>query len=270
MKKKIDVGGVPVTPEEIREAREKLANTGGTAIKQVLAAIDNPLASCDYWGEINRALAADPTLVVPPQTKSDPAQHAKIVFDIVLARKEAEALGLPQDETKQETAKIESLGKGPGHDLITGRRTAKKNYGENMAAEWGWTIPGVVDVEKVGDKVPKLGYDVKVTLADGTQMHIEAKATGGNGDLVAIEEGERMHNQDSGCKDEEVLFVISDVQSTMIDGEWRCWGGTKVIIRSWKIDSSDLTLQPSWLYKVPQPHAGHDGPPLGSVSPGEE
>ena len=79
-----------------------------------------------------------------------------------------------------------------------------------------------------------------------------------------------MHNQDSGCKDEEVLFVVSDVQSAMIDGEWRCWGGTKMIIRSWKIDSSDLTLQPSWLYKVPQPHAGHDGPPLGSASPGEE
>jgi len=157
MKKKIDAGGVPVTPEEIREAREKLANTGGTAIKQVLAAIDNPLASCDYWGEINRALAADPTLVVPPKTKSGPAQHAKIVFDIVLARKEAEALGLPQDEIKEETAKIESPGKGPGHDLITGRRTAKKNYAENMAAEWGWTIPGVVDVEQVGDKVPQAG-----------------------------------------------------------------------------------------------------------------
>jgi hypothetical protein len=119
----------------------------------VLAAIDNPLASCDYWGEINRALAADPTLVVPPKTKSDPAQHAKIVFE--------------------------------------------------------WRRSGT-----------------------GPQAGLR--------------------------------------QSTMIDGEWRCWGGTKMIIRSWKIDSSDLTLQPSWLYKVPQPHAGHDGPPLGSVSPGEE
>lgn len=86
---KTDVGGVPVTLEEIREARQKLAATGGTAIKQILAAIDNPLAACDYWGEINAALAAHPELKVASQTKSNPAQHAKTVFDFVLAGKEA-------------------------------------------------------------------------------------------------------------------------------------------------------------------------------------
>jgi hypothetical protein len=53
-----DIGGVSVTLEEIQEASQKLATTGGTAIKQVLAAIHSPLASCDYWGEINAALAA--------------------------------------------------------------------------------------------------------------------------------------------------------------------------------------------------------------------
>src|ERR1035438_118993 len=108
MVKKIGVGGVAVAPEEIREARKKLANTGGTAIKQVLAAIHNPLASCDYWSEIKLALAADPALVVAPQTHSNPAQQAKIAFDVVLARKEAEVLGIPQDEIEVEPAKIDS------------------------------------------------------------------------------------------------------------------------------------------------------------------
>ena len=32
-------------------------------------------------------------------------------------------------------------------------------------------------VEKVGDRVPKLGYDVRVILADESEMHIEAKVT---------------------------------------------------------------------------------------------
>jgi hypothetical protein len=117
---------------------------------------------------------------------------------------------------------------------------------------WAWTVPGAVLVKKVADNVPKLGYDVEVTLADGKQLHIEAKATGGNGDTVAIEEGERMHNQDSGCKDEHVLFVVSDVQSARINGVWRCRDGAVGVIRNWKIASSDLTPQPSWVYKVPQ------------------
>lgn len=53
--------------------------------------------------------------------------------------------------------------------------------------------PSATLVEKVGDQVPKLGYDVKVVLADGKQVHIEAKASAGDGSLVALEEGERAH-----------------------------------------------------------------------------
>jgi hypothetical protein len=83
------------------------------------------------------------------------------------------------------------------------------------------------------------------------KVHIEAKACGGHGDLVAIEEGERAHNQDSGCGHEHVLFVVSHVQAAKIDGEWKCSGGEVPIIRNWKIATSDLILQPSWLYRVP-------------------
>ena len=92
---KIDVVGVPVTLEEIQQARQKLATTGGTAIKQVLRAKDvqSPLASCDYWGEIKAALAAHPELKVASQTKSNHAPKAKAVFDFVLASKEATLAG---------------------------------------------------------------------------------------------------------------------------------------------------------------------------------
>jgi hypothetical protein len=93
MVNKTEIGGVSVTLEEIQEARQKLATTGGTAIRQALAAIHNPLASCDYWGEINAALAAHPELKIAPKTKSDHAQRAKTVFDFVLASKEAALSG---------------------------------------------------------------------------------------------------------------------------------------------------------------------------------
>src|ERR1700745_3585271 len=93
MVSRANVGGVSVSLEEIQEARQKLATTGGTAIKQVLAAIHSPLASCDYWGEINAALVAHPELKVASQTKSNHAQHAKTVFDYVLASKAAALSG---------------------------------------------------------------------------------------------------------------------------------------------------------------------------------
>jgi hypothetical protein len=88
---KVDIGGVPVSLAEIQAARQKLAATGGTAIKQVLAAkdIQSPLASCDYWGEIKAVLAAHPELKVASQTQSSHAQKAKAAFDFVLASKEA-------------------------------------------------------------------------------------------------------------------------------------------------------------------------------------
>lgn len=142
-------------------------------------------------------------------------------------------------------------GTGPGHDLIAGRRTAKRHYGEGLAAEWGWTIPGAVQVRKVGDNVPKLGYDVEVTLDNGKQVHIEAKATADSGNRVELEEGERKHNQDPGCGHEHVLFVVSGVQSAQIQGEWKCWGGDPKYVPNWKIAESDLELQPRWLYRVP-------------------
>jgi hypothetical protein len=59
-------------------------------------------------------------------------------------------------------------------------------------------FPGAL-VEKVGNCVPKQGYDVRVTPADGSEIHIEAKYTE-DGSVVMLSEGERYHNQDSGVQ----------------------------------------------------------------------
>jgi hypothetical protein len=150
---------------------------------------------------------------------------------------------LPGDAASGTSNKTGGPGRAPGHDLITGRRMKKKEYGENLAVKWGWMVPGVVSVEKVADNFRKLGYDVRVTQADGKEVHIEAKTTSSNGEMIAIEEGEREHNQDSGCKHEHVLFVISDVKATMVNEDWQCWGGNPAIVPNWKIATSDLTLE---------------------------
>ena len=101
-----------------------------------------------------------------------------------------------------------------------------------------------------GNAVPKLGYDVRVTLADGSEVHIEAKYSE-DGSEVALSEGERAHNQDSGCNHQHVLYVVAGAQAIKVDGEWHCSGGTKIPYRDWKIDADDLTLVKSWRYNVP-------------------
>jgi Domain of unknown function (DUF3883) len=249
---KFDIGGALVTLMQINAAITKLEAVGGTAIAQPLRAIGNPLATCNYHEIAKATRVAFPPLVQAAGTKQEHTAHEKNAFVFALKVYAGHAHDI--SAAPADGAPINS---GPGHDLIAGRRMAKKNYGENKAAEWARkTFPEAVLVETVGDQVPKLGYDVKVTLAHGKQVHIEAKASAGDGSVVALEEGERKHNQDCGCAHEHVLFVVSDVQSTKIDGEWKCSGGSAAVIRHWKIALADLTPQPSWLYRVPSAMSG--------------
>ena len=142
-----------------------------------------------------------------------------------------------------------TLGGGPGLDPISSRRTAKQNYGEDEAKMWAEKeFPGAF-VENVGNCVPKQGYDVRVTLADGAEIHIEAKYSE-DGSAVILTEGERAHNQDSACNHEHVLYVVAGAQAIKVDGEWHCSGGTKTPHRDWKIGKDDLTPR-TWRYNVP-------------------
>ena len=134
----------------------------------------------------------------------------------------------------------ENADTGPGFDPIAGRRSAKKDYGENEAMKWTSGKFPEAHVEKVADCNPKLGYDVRVILADGRELHIEAKATQDNGDKVHLEEGERKHNLDGTCEAEHVLFVISGVDCKIVDGKWQCTGGVSKFIPDWRIDKFDL------------------------------
>jgi hypothetical protein len=244
---KVEIGGVLVTPLEVDAAIAKLEAVGGTAIAQPLRAIGSPLAACKYHEVAKATRTAFPTLVKDAGTKQKHTPHEKVAFVFALKVHAGYPYDLPGGPAEGDLA-----GSGPGHDLIAGRRTAKKNYGEYQAAEWaGKTFRTAMLIEKVADQVPKLGYDVRVILADGAQVHIEAKASAGDGSLVALEEGERAHIQDSDCEHEHVLFVLSAVQAAEIDGEWKCSGGHAIAIRDWTIASADLELQPSWLYRVP-------------------
>ena len=95
---------------------------------------------------------------------------------------------------------------GPGLDPIASRRTAKQNYGEDQAKIWAENeFPGAL-VEKVGNCVPKQGYDVRVAPGDGSEVHIEAKYSE-DGSVVMLSEGERYHNQDSGCNHEHGAWL---------------------------------------------------------------
>jgi Domain of unknown function (DUF3883) len=249
---KLAIGGVLVTLDQVNAAITKLEAVGGTAIAQPLRAIGNPLAECDYHNIAKATRTAFPTLAQAVGTKQKHTAHEKSAFVFALKVYAGHVHDIPAG-----AADSDPISSGPGHDLIADRRTAKKNYGENQAVNWAWeTFPDAVLIEKVGDHVPKLGYDVKVTLTDGNQVHIEAKASSGDGNIIAIEEGERKHNQDSGCAYEHVLFVVSDVQAAKVDGQWRCSGGNATVIRDWKISSADLIPQPSWLYKVPSAMPG--------------
>jgi ribosome-binding protein aMBF1 (putative translation factor) len=66
---------------------------------QVPAAIDNPLASCDYWGEINRAVAADPTPVVVTMSQNEPRR-------VGLAEARAARAGRPEVSVAYEQARL--------------------------------------------------------------------------------------------------------------------------------------------------------------------
>lgn len=183
MVEKLEIGGVLVTSMQVNTAIAKLEAVGGTAIAQPLRAIDSPLATCEYHEVAKATRTAFPSLVRAAGTKQKHTAHEKTAFIFALKVHAGHADGLPGGANHGGPFRS-----GPGHDLIAGRRTAKKNYGEDEATEWARkTFPGALQVEKVGDQVPKLGYDVKVILADGKQVHIEAKATAGDGRLVALE-----------------------------------------------------------------------------------
>ena len=244
----ITLGGVTATIEEIAQVLDALYDAPGDHMRRYLKG--TPLDGMDYHKVHNEEIELFPEIRVAPGTKQHHVAHVRPACIHAMERV-LSGSGWHEGLTPLPKLSIHgSSGGGPGLDPISSRRTAKQNYGEDQAKMWAEKeFPGAL-VQKVGNFVPKLGYDVQVILADGSEIHIEAKYSE-DGSVVMLSEGERTHNQDSGCNHEHVLCVVTGAQVIKVDGKWYCSGGTEIPYRDWKIDKDDLTLMPSWRYKVP-------------------
>lgn len=242
----ITLGGATANPAEFAEALEVLYDAPGNQMKHYLK--DTPLAGMDYHKVAKDEIALFPEIQVAPGTKQEHAAHVRPAVIHAMERVLAEA-GWFDPTTSPQEPSAHDPGGGPGLDPIPGRRTAKQNYGEDQAKRWAEKeFPGAL-VEKVGNWVPKQGYDVRVTLADKSEVHIEAKYSE-SGSEVVLTEGERAHNQDHKCEHEHVLYLVAGAQVTKTAGGWHCEGGIEVPHRNWKIDTDNLKPR-TWRYNVP-------------------
>jgi hypothetical protein len=243
----ITLGGVTATMEEIAQVLDALYDAPGDHMRRYLKG--TPLDGMDYHEVYDEEIKHFPEIRVAPGTKQHHVAHVRPACIHAMERVLGDS-GWHNGLVPLPKLSIQGPSGGPGLDPISSRRTAKQNYGEDQAKIWAENeFPGAL-VEKVGNYVPKQGYDVRVTPADGSEIHIEAKYTE-DGSVVMLSEGERYHNQDSGCNHEHVLYVVTGAQVIKVDGEWHCSGGTEIPYTNWKVDKGDLTLMPSWRYNVP-------------------
>lgn len=96
---KVEVGGVPVTHDEIHKAMEILHADKSTAVKQPLKAKGHPLAAMDYHGVAKDELKAHPELKVEKGSKQAHVGQVKIA---VLHHLAEQAKNFPQDEAQEE------------------------------------------------------------------------------------------------------------------------------------------------------------------------
>ena len=274
----ITLGGVTATIAEFAQTLHVLRDAPGNQMKCYLK--DTPLAGMDYHKVSKEEIALFSAIRVVPGTKQNHVAQVRPACIHAMERVLGES-GWHDPPVPPPELPVHGPGGGPGFDSNSARRTAKQNYGEDQAKMWAEKeFPGAL-VKKVGNCVPKPGYDVRVTLADGSEVHIEAKYSEG-GSEVELSEGERKHNQgydvrvtladgsevhieakyseggsevelsegDSGCNHEHVLYVVAGADATKVDGEWQCSGGHETPHRSWKIDTDDLKPR-TWHYNVP-------------------
>jgi hypothetical protein len=249
----ITLGGVAATPEQVAQVLDALYDAPGDQMRQYLEG--TPLEGMDYQKVHDEEIAKFPKIRVPPGTRQHHVAHVRPACIHAMQRLLGEA---GWNEGLKPLPKLSLSGShgGPGFDPIASRRTAKRYYGENLARMWAEKEFAGAVVENVGDRVPKLGYDVLVILADASEVHIEAKYSH-DASVVILTDNEREHVQKSGCTHEHVLYVVSDAQAVKLDDDkWHCTGGTNTTHRNWTIDEVALTPVTSWRYKVPDASGG--------------
>lgn len=97
-KAKVEVGGVPVSHEEIGSAIGILNKDKSTAVKQPLAKAGHPLAAMDYHGVSKAVLAKHPELKVSKGTKQAHVGQVKLT---ILHHLSELAANFPQDEAQK-------------------------------------------------------------------------------------------------------------------------------------------------------------------------
>lgn len=198
----ITLGGVTATIEEIAQVLDALYDAPGDQMRHYLKG--TPLEGMDYHMVHDEEIERFPEIRVPSGTKQHHVAHVRPACIHAMQRVLSESGWNDGLKPLPKLSIHGSYGGGPGFDPISSRRTAKQNYGEDQAKMWAEEEFPDALVEKVGDRVPKLGYDVRVILADESEMHIEAKYSY-DGSVVILTDGERAHIQESGCNHEHVL-----------------------------------------------------------------
>jgi hypothetical protein len=97
---KIEVGGVPVTHDEIHKAISLLNASHSTQVKQPLKAAGHPLQHMDYHGVSKEELAKHPELKVSKGSKAEHVGQVKIAVLHHLAEK---AKAFPQTQAQEST-----------------------------------------------------------------------------------------------------------------------------------------------------------------------
>jgi hypothetical protein len=138
---KVDIGGIPVTKEEIHHAISVLNSKLSTNVKGPLKNAGNPLADMDYMAVSKAELAKYPGLLVPKGTKAKHVGQVKLAILHHLAGKldELSATEAEQHVTEETTAKAEAAAEHAQdltpHTYSWGGKTATKEQLQE-AADW--------------------------------------------------------------------------------------------------------------------------------------
>lgn len=138
---KVDVGGIPVTKEEIHHAISALNKSQATNVKGPLKVAGSPLWEMDYMGVSKAELAKYPELLVPKGTKAKHVGQVKIAILHHLAGKLAElsATDAEQHVHEETIAKAEAAAEAAQdltpHTYSWGGKTATKEQLQE-AADW--------------------------------------------------------------------------------------------------------------------------------------
>jgi hypothetical protein len=150
---KVEFGGVS-TPGAIAQTLEVLREAPGDHMKDPLS--NTPLAKMDYHQVSRDELSLFPDIQVAPAQKQDHVARVQPACIHAMERALEEFGRYDPPEPQPQLPSGVYVG-APGYDPISGRRTAKRNYGEDQAKKWAEERRGTVIPAPDGDALPQEG-----------------------------------------------------------------------------------------------------------------